>query len=106
MRLLLDSCVPRKLAKHINGHDVKTARDMDWPHLKDGDLLDAVADQFDVLVTVDKSLQLQQRIADRSFALVVLRAKSNRLSDLARLVPKLGSCLQNVEPGKVYVVEG
>lgn len=89
MRLLLDSCIPRKLASHIKEHDVLTAREMGWSDLKDGALLDAMDDEFDVLVTVDRSLPFQQRLEDRRIAIVVLRSRSNRLAHLARLIPAL-----------------
>jgi hypothetical protein len=46
-----------------------------------------------VLVTVDKSLPKQQRIDNRPLAVVVLRAKTNRLADLLPLAPKLREVL-------------
>jgi hypothetical protein len=61
---------------------------------------------FDVLVTVDKSLPKQQRISDRPLAVVVLRAKTNRLVDLLPLAPKLRALLENTRPGQVYEISG
>jgi hypothetical protein len=55
---------------------------MGWGDLNNGALLDAMAGQFDALVTVDKRLPHEQPIKARPFGVVVLRAKSNRLSDL------------------------
>jgi len=54
--VLLDGCVPRRLASELPGHKVQTAPEMGWADLDDGPLLDAMAERFDVLVTVDKSL--------------------------------------------------
>ena len=82
MRILLDACVPRRLRDSLSGHEVRTAPEMGWGDLDNGALLDAMAGHFDVLVTVDKRLPQQQNIKDRPFGVVVLRAKSNRLSDL------------------------
>lgn len=103
MRILLDHCVPVDLAQHIRGHEVESARGRGWQHLKDGELLDAIADAavHDVLVTVDASIPFQQLLAERPFALVILRAKSNRVSHLARLVPALHRALKDIEPGEV-----
>jgi hypothetical protein len=79
---------------------------MSWGDLDDGPLLDAMAEQFDVLVTVDKSLPKQQRIDNRPLAVVVLRAKTNRLADLLPHVPKLRAVLESAQPGQVYEIGG
>ena len=75
---------------------------MGWANLDDGPLLDAMAKRFDVLVTVDKSLPKQQRIDNRPLAVIVLRAKTNRLADLLPHVPRLRAVIENVRPGQVF----
>jgi hypothetical protein len=72
---------------------------MGWGDLDNGDLLDAMQGLFDALVTVDKRLPQQQHIQQRSLGIVVLRAKSNRLSDLLPLVPDLLAVLSILKPG-------
>jgi hypothetical protein len=57
--------------------------------MKNGTLLARVAGQFDAFVTVDRNLAFQQRIDNLPFAVVVLRARTNRLADLRHLVPLL-----------------
>ena len=101
MSVLLDNCVPWRLADKCRGHEVASVIDLGWHSLKDGPLLDAMAGRFDVLVSVDKSIPFQQRLADRPFAVVVLPAKSNRLADLLPLVPALLRALDEIEPGEV-----
>lgn len=101
MRVLLDGCVPRRLANELSKHEVKTAPEMDWADLDDGPLLEAMAGRFDVLVTVDKSLPKQQRLDNRSFAVIVLRARTNRLADLLPLVPALRIAIEELRPGQV-----
>ena len=101
MRILLDACVPRRLRKSLSGHDVRTAPEMGWGDLNNGALLDAMAADFDALVTVDKRLSQQQRVEGRAFGIVVLRARSNRLSDLLPLVPGLREALSALKPGVV-----
>jgi hypothetical protein len=44
------------LSRSIVGHDVKTAHQMGWPSVKNGELLTLVAEHFDVFVTVDRNL--------------------------------------------------
>ena len=77
---------------------------MGWAGLGDKFLLDAMAGRFDVLVTVDRSIPFQQGIAGRQLSVIVLRAKSNRVGDLARLVPELLRTLKSIVPGEVYGV--
>ena len=100
MRLLLDACIPRQLAQTIEGHTVENAVSLGWGGLDDGPLLDAMEGHFDALVTVDRQLPVQQQIAGRSFAVVVLRARTNRLADLRALVPALLSALLALPPGE------
>jgi len=79
---------------------------MGWGDLDNGDLLDAMTGHFDALVTVDKNLPHQQRMIDRPVGVVVLRAKSNRLSDLLPLVPDLLAALPTLQAGAVKEVAG
>ena len=104
--MLLDGCVPSRLADELLDHKVSTAPKMGWADFDDGPLLDAMAERFDVLVTVDKSLPKQQRIDNRPLAVVVLRARTNRLTDLLPHVPRLRALLENARPGQVYEISG
>lgn len=101
MRLLLDNCVPKRLGKYIEGHEVESAIDFGWANLDDGALLDAMAEKFDVLVTVDKSIPHQQNLDHRPVAIVLLRARSNKLADLVPLVPELLLAVEDLVPGMV-----
>jgi predicted nuclease of predicted toxin-antitoxin system len=106
VRLLLDACVPRKLKHHLAAHDVWSAREKGWNRLQDGPLLDAMTGEIDALITADKSLRFQQQLHGRPFAVLVLRAKSNRLDDLRALVPVLLKALNHVKPGEVMEISG
>ena len=88
-RLLLDECVPRRLGALIEGHEVRTVGQMRWASTPDRNLLRRAADdQFDAVVTVDRSLPFQQRIAELPLAVVILRARTNRFAELAELIPQ------------------
>jgi predicted nuclease of predicted toxin-antitoxin system len=106
MRILLDACVPRRLADELPGHEVRTVPEMGWADLDDGLLLDAMAGSFGALVTVDKNLPKQQRVQNRLFGIVVLRAKTNRLADLLPLVAALRAALEELRPGEVRELAG
>ncbi len=101
MRVLLDTCVPKRLARDLPGYEVRHATEMGWSDLDDGPLLAAMAGSFDALVTVDRNLPHQQNLSARPFAVLLLRAHSNRLTDLTRLVPKLRAALKRATPGQL-----
>ena len=106
MRVLLDECVDWRLAHEIAGHDVKTAGQMGWTTIKNGELLRLAADDFDIFVTVDRNLAFQQKLAAVSIAVIVLRARTNRLADLKPLVPNLLRALESARSGSVEVIGG
>jgi hypothetical protein len=56
---------------------------------------------FATLVTVDRNLAFQQDIPGSGIAVVVLRARSNRLADLLPLVPALRVAVAQAQPGQV-----
>ena len=105
MKVLLDECIDQRLAAEITGHEVKTVPEMGWANLKNGHLLTVAQAEFDVFVTVDRNLPFQQNLPKYKIAVVVLRAKSNRLADLRPLVPKLLSSLPTAPNGTATVIE-
>jgi predicted nuclease of predicted toxin-antitoxin system len=105
MRVLLDACVPERLRLSLQpALEVETARFAGVHHLLDRDLLEAIEGRFDVLVTCDRGLAQQQSIDKRNLAVVVLRAPTNRLADLTRLVPSLLAAIADIEAGEVRTV--
>jgi hypothetical protein len=101
VRVLVDECVDWRLSRDLVGHDVKTARQMGWSTIRNGELLASAAKEFDVFVTVDRNLSFQQNLPVFSIAVIVLRAKTNRLSDLRPLVPDLLAAIPTAKPGAV-----
>ena len=106
VRVFLDECIDWRLSRDIGGHDVKTARQMGWTAIKNGELLALAAAHFDAFVTVDRNLSFQQNLATLPIAVIVLRAKSNRLSDLRPLVQGLLSTIESAKRGMLTVVDG
>jgi Domain of unknown function (DUF5615) len=104
VRLLLDECVDRRLAITLLGHEVLTVPQMGWATIKNGELLTLAAAEFDVFVTVDRNLSFQQNLVQFDIAVIVLRARSNRLNDLLPLVPKMLSLLPAAKRGEVLLV--
>ncbi len=101
VRIFLDECIDRRLANDIAGHEVKTALQMGWASIKNGELLALAEQQFEIFVTVDRNLSFQQHLPRYKLAVIVLRAQSNRLRDLRPLVPKLLEVLPVARQGEV-----
>jgi hypothetical protein len=104
VRLFLDECIDWRLARDIVGHDVKTARQMGWTTVQNGALLTLASQHFDVFVTLDQNLSFQQNLDSFSIAVVVLRAKTSRLTDLKPLIPNLLVAIESAQPGAAKFV--
>jgi hypothetical protein len=87
--MFLDECVDWRLARDIVGHEINTARQLGWRAIKNGELLARASKEFDVFVTVDRNLSFQQNGSTLSIAVIVLRARTNRLANLRPLVAQL-----------------
>lgn len=105
MRVLLDECVDWRLSRDIVGHEVKTARQMGWAAIGNGALLSLAAASFDVFVTVDRNLSYQQNVPSIPIAVIVIRARTNRLADLKPLLPKLLAAIAAAGKGRVEFVD-
>jgi hypothetical protein len=102
--VLLDECVDWRLGRELASHQVKTAGQMGWVALKNGELLGLASAHFDVFVTVDRNLSFQQDIVSFPIAVVVLQARTNRLADLRLLLPSLLSAIEARQSGIVKLV--
>ena len=100
----LDECVDWRLGRELASHDVKTARQMGWTAVRNGELLALASAHFDVFVTVDRNLSFQQAIVSFPISVVVLQARTNRLADLRPLVPSLLSAIEARQPGTVELI--
>ena len=104
MRVFLDECIDWRLARDIVGHDVKTARQMGWATIQNGGLLTLASQHFDVFVTLDRNLSFQQDLDSFSIAVVVLNAKTSRLTDLKPLIPNLLTAIESAPSGAVEFI--
>lgn len=106
MRVLLDEHLNWRLARLFSPeHAVRSARGMGWTGKHNGDLLRAAAEAFDVLLTMDRSLEHQQHLSRYDLAVILVLAASNRLEDTAPLIPGVERVLRaGIEPGRLYRV--
>jgi len=73
--------------------------------LKNGALLEAAESAgFDVPITVDQNIADQQNMSGRKLAILVLCGPTNRLRDLAALVPAATSALSSIGLGQVVKI--
>ena len=64
--------------------------------MKNGKLLALAATQFDALLTADRNIEFQQNLNTLPIAIVVLRARNNRIQALEPLLPKLLQLLKHL----------
>ena len=76
MRILFDQGVPVPLRAHLRNHAVRTAHELGWSTLRNGELLTNAHAQFDALITTDRHLKSQQNLSDVKIAILVLPTTS------------------------------
>jgi hypothetical protein len=103
MRIVLDENTPRGVRRILAGHDVRTAAEMGWASIGNGQLLDeAEKAGFDALVTCDQNFPFQQNLAGRTIAVVVL---STNTWPIVRAQPqRVRRAVANASPGTFSVV--
>jgi hypothetical protein len=67
--------------------------------IQNGALLNLASQHFDVFVTLDRNLSFQQNLDSFSIAVIVLKAKTSRLTDLKLLIPNLLAAIESAQPG-------
>ena len=72
MKILLDECVDRRLARDLVGHLVITVPRHGWAGIKNGDLLALAEKEFDAFITVDRKLSMQQDLTKFKIAVILI----------------------------------
>jgi hypothetical protein len=98
MRILIDHCVDWRLSRSLPAHFARSAKEMGWDELSNGELPAEAAKEFDLLLTVDQNIKYQHNPACLPIAIVVLVAKTNRLADLIPLMPRFEDALPALAP--------
>jgi predicted nuclease of predicted toxin-antitoxin system len=102
MRVLLDEHINRRHIKDFgNDIDVTTVEYQGWKGKKNGELLNLAAQEFDVLVTMDKSIEHQQNWRRLNLSIIVISAKTNRYQDVAPFIPQVIVALPELRPGQL-----
>jgi predicted nuclease of predicted toxin-antitoxin system len=106
MKVLIDENLPRKLIAHLPGHDCRTVSECGWSGKTNGELLALAEAVFDVLLTLDKNVPYQQNLSRRTIAIVIVRARSNRIQDLLPVLPECLAALERIKRGEVLRIGG
>lgn len=106
MKILLDECVDRRLARDLADHSVITVSRRGWAGIKNGDLLALAEKEFDVFITVDRNISTRQDLTKFKIPVLLLRARTNRLEDIRPLVPELLKTLDRATAGTLTTVDG
>jgi len=106
MKILLGECVTKHLKPYLIDYDVSTVNQEKWNGLKNGKLLTTAQEAgFQVLLSIDKNLQYQQNMEHYTISIVILNSRSSKIEDLKEFVPNLKFQLQDIEQGKIYIIE-
>jgi predicted nuclease of predicted toxin-antitoxin system len=103
MKIVFDKCVPRPLRRHLPGHEIRTAEEMGWGTLVNGDLIHAAEQEFEAIITSDQQWKYQQNLSGRKLAILVL--PTNYLPAVLELAPKIRAALEKLRPGDYVEIE-
>lgn len=73
--------------------------------LKNGALLRAAAESYDVLLTVDRKMQYQQNLGGLQISILVLVASGIKYPQLKPLVPQIVETLKEIKPGEIVTIQ-
>ncbi len=102
MKIIIDECLPKRVIHFFQNDEAYTVPQIGLSGYKDIELLKELdAKKIDVFVTIDGNIEYQQQFKDRVFGTVIIRAVSNRFSDLAHLKEKIVMAAEEVSFGEI-----
>ena len=99
MKVLFDECVPWPLHALLPEHECRTAQQMKWKRIKNGELLALAEPQFDVFLTCDQNLRYQQNLTGRGIA--ILELSTNKLRQLIAAAQVIREAVAGMERGEL-----
>ncbi len=105
MRILLDENIPVQLKAAFRGHVVRSVNDGDvgWKNIKNGRLLAEMEGRFDLLITADRNMFVQQNLSGRNICILVLPV--NRRNDVLALSERIIEVAAGMSAGEYVVLE-
>jgi hypothetical protein len=103
LRILFDHGVPAPLREHLRAHEIRTAYELGWSTLRNGELLTLAAAQFDAMITTDRNLKSQQNLAAFEIAILVLPTTS--WPRLQRMLGEIATAVESLKQMKYRELE-
>jgi hypothetical protein len=103
MTIILDENLPFGLRRMLAPRVVTTVQLAGFAGMKNGPLLAALDQAFDVFVTADKNLRYQQNLRGRHLGIVEL--PTNRWPLLRPLESRIISAVDSCQPGAYVIVD-
>ena len=105
MRILIDECVDPRVKLLFGDHKVATVHEQGWDTLEDGPLLTVAQKGFDVLLTIDGSLEFQQNLSRFQIAVIVVHVPKNQMAHYRVLQKELLHAVERARIGEVIHVQ-
>ena len=90
--------MPAPLRESLPGHEVRTAFELGWATLRNGELLARAEAEFEGFVTTDRNLKNQQNLARFRLAILVLPTTS--WPRLQRMLGEIAAAVDALEAGE------
>lgn len=103
MTILFDECVPWPLHGRLTGHECRTAQQLGWKSIQNGELLNLAGKDFDLFLTSDQNLRYQQNLAGRRIA--ILELSTNKLRRLVASAVLIQHPIGSIQPGEFRRLE-
>ncbi len=101
MRVFLDENVDVNLGLHLSPHTVGSVRSMSWQGVSNGELIQRLERDYDVLLSHDKGLEHQHNWSAKDLALVVLVANDQLFESYQTRVHLILEAIEVAKPGSV-----
>ena len=104
-RVLFDENLPRQLRQSLSEFAIRTVQEEGLGSFQNGQLLRRVENKFEVLVTADRRMRFQQKLASFALGVVVIRTPRLRLQTLLTVIEELRGAIRDVKPGELVTIE-
>lgn len=105
MRVIFDENMPLGLDSDFVGHECKHVISLGWAGVQNGALLTLAENAgFQVLLTFDKGLPVQQNLTGRRISICILKPNGQGLGAMRALIPKIILELSTLEEGVVRII--
>ena len=102
MKIIIDECLPKRLTSFFKDESAWTVPQLGLNGYKDTELLDELDKRnIDIFITIDGNIEYQQQFNHRSFCTIIIRAVSNRFSDLKQFKSELQKAVRTTKSNTI-----